>query len=505
MNRFYNARLLVVSLVLAASGCSSSPGESPTRNPAAAPSSHSAAAPDDALVLDVASKVVLAGDRVQAVWPGFWAPEQAFVLWPFRGKVLLIAPAVPAPATSVPLSADEVPNAIAGLAYLVEDTLTPRRPSAFESAYRIEDWTVPGVGTIPAEIAALVPGDRVLFQLQYLYHEAFHAHQASTFAVRGGRSPLEEPFIEPREVTAPEFRAHMAVERRILAAAISVDDPDSLRSLSGDYLAVRGARLAALPESAEAEALVERKEGSAQLVGYHAGLIARHGNADDLSNHLRELLLAPHLEENVNVADRYRSQLYATGAAIGRVLDRLGFGWRESMADGASFPELLADAAGAPWPSPDPAPAAILERYDYQSLLSQASEYRQNDPLAQAEAYDGPAVMVVGLRPSKVQYAGQESKPVQGVSIYQEGTTLTATSARAILESRGHVVISDRRVVPARFTIQVASLPTVNGATPTAGSTRYESVQVEGEGLSIRIDAPVLVERDGETVMLYIQ
>lgn len=178
-----------------------------------------------------------------------------------------------------------------------------------------------------------------------------------------------------------DFRAHMAVERRILADAVALGDPDSLRSLAGDYLAVRGARLASLPERAEAEALVERKEGSAQLVGYHAGLIARDGHAEDLSSHLRELLLAPHLDANVNVADRYRSQLYATGSAIGRVLDLLGAEWREGLADGASFPELLAGAVGTTWPASAPAPAAVLQRYDYHRLLAHASEYRQDDPL----------------------------------------------------------------------------------------------------------------------------
>lgn len=82
---------------------------------------------------------------------------------------------------------------------------------------------------------------------------------------------------------------------------------------------------------------------------------------------------------------------------------------------------------------------------------------------------------------------------------------MTATSDRAVLDSRGHVVVSDRRIVPARFTIQVPVLPTITGVLPTAGRTRYESAQVEGEGLSIRIDGPVIVERDGATVLLHIQ
>lgn len=454
----------------------------------------------EALLLRVADKAIAARHELALVWPGFWPADQAFALWPFEGGSLVVAPTPPIPSAVRPLTGAAVPPSLRGIVYFYADPRVRGREQHFEAEHRIGDRVVPGVGTLP-------PGTtfpRELVQVMYLFHEAFHGHQDSAFAGRDGFVALEEPFIDPGVVTDPDFRARMAVERRILVDALGTDDLDRVRSLASDYLAVRGLRLAGLPARSSAEQLVERKEASAELVGWQAALVADDAQPDRLAEVLRQNLPQPILEENVRVVDRYRNQLYATGAAIGAILDMLNVDWRQAMERGASFPELLADAVDSAWPDARP-DDAVLARYDHAGLRARFAQYERAEPLADLRTYSGPRLVVRWITMMSRQYSGGRSAPSADVNVYLHGTTLDVSGRGVHIESRGNQVLERDSIGRTAYTLLLDELPLVNDAAAEAGPRRYGSVRLEGETVIVTIERPVVVTREGETLTIEIE
>jgi hypothetical protein len=231
-----------------------------------------------------------------------------------------------------------------------------------------------GPDTVPA--LAFPAGEPLFQQIEYYYHEAFHGFQRRAFADLPGEpsSEVGQPMVDPALTAVPEFRATGEVERRALAAAITVSDPDSLRSLVRSYLAVRAHRTALLQQVVAVEQMMERREGTAELVGCQAASIIEPRTSavacvlSELSEDMDKWAQFPESDARL-----MRWRHYGTGAAIGILLDRLGVdGWRSAVQRGAAMDVLLAAAVEYEPVRDSALTAGALRRFRYDELLETA-------------------------------------------------------------------------------------------------------------------------------------
>jgi hypothetical protein len=149
-------------------------------------------------------------------------------------------------------------------------------------------------------------------------------------------------------------RYYLQLEWRALAAALRATTDAEQRTAIGDVLAFRQARRAAFPGSAAEEDGLERNEGLAEYTGVVVGLRDPGARVDAA---LRDLTHGPEAPSFV------RSFAYATGPALGLLLDRQAPGWRARIAELPSLSDALAAADAAPRPGVDPTPdLAALDR-----------------------------------------------------------------------------------------------------------------------------------------------
>ncbi len=166
-----------------------------------------------------------------------------------------------------------------------------------------------------------------------LLHEAFHVFQARRHPNWGGN--------EVEQLLYPVENAAVLALRRLESAALdrslAADNRPAARAWAARALAFRRERFALLPEPASAyERGTEMKEGLAQYVEMKA---AGHDGP----------LLPP--EEFPAQAVRLRA--YASGCAVGLVLDRLDSAWKRRLEEKDDVPldELLRRAAAGVEPA----------------------------------------------------------------------------------------------------------------------------------------------------------
>ena len=168
-------------------------------------------------------------------------------------------------------------------------------------------------------------------------HEAFHAFSGQ--ARRPGRrfGQGENSFLV---ASYPVFDAGnetgVALEGRILAAALAARSDDEARSLAAQFLAVRSARQRALPSDlATFESLAELNEGLAEYAGLRAvALLApRTGWTPDAERMRADLL--GRLNDLIGAPERsLRLRYYATGPGLALLLDRLAAkDWKQTLVD----------------------------------------------------------------------------------------------------------------------------------------------------------------------------
>src|SRR6185295_3342798 len=146
-----------------------------------------------------------------------------------------------------------------------------------------------------------------------------------------------------------EGRYYLQLEWRALAAALRATTDAQRRAAVGDALAFRQARRSAFPDSADAEDALERNEGLAEYTGVVVGLA---DPAARIEAALRDLTAG------VSAPSFVRSFAYATGPALGLLLDHYAPGWRAEIAHARSLAALLAAAVAAPGSDVDRAAAS---------------------------------------------------------------------------------------------------------------------------------------------------
>lgn len=157
-------------------------------------------------------------------------------------------------------------------------------------------------------------------------HEMFHRVQADVGL------PANNP--TNAHLDTRDARIWLRLEMRALARAL-VEEGDARRTAIGDALAFRALRRELYPDAAVDEDALERNEGAAEYTGL-------------VLSGLPEDVLADRAAVGLDARDRSesfaRSFAYATGPALGVLLDESGEPWRPDLVDGARFGELLARA-----------------------------------------------------------------------------------------------------------------------------------------------------------------
>ncbi|MEM7307309.1 MAG: hypothetical protein AAF682_11595 [Planctomycetota bacterium] len=263
-----------------------------------------------------------------------------------------------------------------------------------------------------------------------LLHESFHRVQAEVLPVAGA-GPCEH-------LSGLEARVWMRLEARALAAALR--DGAAERAAVHDALLFRAARHRLVPAAGPAEDALELHEGLAEYTGLRLAGYSAQARRERAADGLERLGALPSME---------RSFAYATGPALGVLLDALRPEWRaELLAPAGDRPTpaaLLAAAVG--WRAPGDAVAAARARgadYGAAEVRRQETERWERRARRVAELrrrfVDGP---LLRCPPNELQYSFD---PLRVEALAEVGTVYdrlwvrgawgTAEAARgAVLES----------------------------------------------------------------------
>lgn len=207
-------------------------------------------------------------------------------------------------------------------------------------------------------------------------HEAFHVFERASR--RAGRrfGTGENSFLVS---TYPVFdrtnEAGVALEGRVLLAALSAESDQAARRHALEFLALRAERHRRLAtEMAVFEALAELNEGLAEYAGLRAAteLAAAAGWQPDAAE-LRAGLLR-RLDDLTGTPElSLRLRYYVTGPAMALLLDRLaGPGWKRELVDSnRTLQDQLGYAVGF-FEAQDRLAAGARERFQWPGVLSAA-------------------------------------------------------------------------------------------------------------------------------------
>jgi hypothetical protein len=341
----------------------------PREMKAVEPSNDCASSIDEAY-LDVADRAARAAPKIPRVWSGYWPAQPPLIFYKPGVSALMISSAEP-PAPFKPLATAGLPKALRGRAYYSCGAL-PGLAGNFSTDY--------GVGNIRAIAVKLESTTRQT--LDNLFHEAFHKYQDTSFPRTTGADSIklaDENWLDPKIISDPAFVAGMELERRILARAISVGSTKAMAPLLRQYLAARQHRSRDLPTPVRhAELNIERKEGSASIVGSEAAAVAMGRDLRTSSEQLMMFMSEPpqSLPFGLSAFERFRARSFGSGAAIACILTRMGVDWRRKSQMGTSFETLLADAVKL---EAESTPALLREassRFGHAELLADAREWK---------------------------------------------------------------------------------------------------------------------------------
>lgn len=162
-----------------------------------------------------------------------------------------------------------------------------------------------------------------------LAHELFHRVQLDLGLSR------DEP--DNSHLDMFDGRMLLRLEWRALDAALAANERTAKVEALRDALAFRAARYRRFPEAEAAEADLEINEGIPEYTGVMLGLSTREGR----------IRFARHDLERFAEADTFvRSFAYATGPALGLLLDEFMPAWKAKAREGEALHDLLGQAVG---------------------------------------------------------------------------------------------------------------------------------------------------------------
>ena len=237
-------------------------------------------------------------------------------------------------------------------------------------------------GMIWATARFPVPGDQYS-AVELLAHESFHRIQSDVGIT------ASDPVVG--HLGEREGRIWLRLELRAFAAALAAGTRDDAMRSFKDAALFRMSRYRKYPDARQREAQLEMAEG---LAAYTGARLAQTAATDGVDRVVQ-------LVQRYDSRDSYaRSFAYATGPAIGMLLDRLGRdGWRSRVVKGGELTEEMIAAAGPGTLAV--APYAVTAREDeYGGAAVRADEAeREHDRLElfadyRARLVDGPVLVL---------------------------------------------------------------------------------------------------------------
>lgn len=311
----------------------------------------------DSSLLAAASRVVGATAATERAWPGFLPPE-SFALCQQDELTVVVARDASSAATAGAISV-----AVTGHdewdAWVFEGRLPGLPPRCFTLRFEFDarrTLAFPAIDSIYSIV------DPVLATTAAVLHESFHMFQRSAFGdtqlpdgstlfVHGDSDALPSEILH-----SAEFQGLAQRERELLAFALMAP-VESLAPLLDEYIGLRATRMRLLPEELRGvEPHEERKEGTAHYVGYVATFMPADGNWQRVVSTLQADLRAPidFAADGGGHRGPWRSwHIYATGGALGVLLDGMGCDWKPVVAAGYTPFGVLVRATGSRLPLDD--------------------------------------------------------------------------------------------------------------------------------------------------------
>jgi hypothetical protein len=203
-------------------------------------------------------------------------------------------------------------------------------PASVNVANAPTQWS----GVLWAQLIWPLPDDPVQ-RNTLLAHEMFHPIQ--------DRLPglVQQKEVANAHLDTLEGRYLLQLEWRALASALRCPTQSACQRALSDALVFRSARYQLFPQAAAQERVLELNEGLAE----YTGVVLGNGDpADQLQAALWDL------SAHVSDVSFVRSFAYATGPALGLLLDKYSAGWRQSLQTSPSLHDLLQQAAGVRLP-----------------------------------------------------------------------------------------------------------------------------------------------------------
>jgi hypothetical protein len=490
------ALILAASMLLGAFAGSSTPASS-----APPPAAASAPAPE---LIKLAAEVRKTGPRLARLWPGYWPPDQAFVIYrPGEGALLVAAEAPPSYA---PLPAAGLPRPLRRRAWF--------RPGHLEGVNRPFILGYPIGGGRTAVLVLAGEGTKDLATL--IFHEQFHDYQVKAFKLRHNSQ-----FVGPKAV--PDrvgFAAAAETERRVLAAALAAGPGRARDGLLLQYLALRREREKSLPpEVLKVERQFEKVEGTARFVDRAA--VALAPGADETLPALLAEALGSKLggKSDPFLQAWFRSRSYGIGAALTYFLRELDpTNWQSAAEGTGALDERLAELTGFEKVR-DPASLAQSARSAFghdrtKAALEPGIRAAEREEIKSAEEF-------YALGVHRLQF---EVRMPSGSGASDIGMGFATGSGGMTFLAERHLVLPDPEVVDVTlpfaaltvrgrpfmsqsgemnlYTILLEARPSVNGAALAAGEHAFEKLDLTAEGLKLSVERPVsVVVRQRETIV----
>lgn len=425
------------------------------------------------------------------IWPDFWPPEQAFVLYQGRGPCVMYSP------TQTP------------------DGFAPMNGASGFWRGRCQGTRFQGPMLLFEEVGGVpVVGLRILKDSwsgnklrTYLLHEAFHGYQRGRFAEGDREHVLGVDLALDERLLASKFR-----EAWLLFNAAGREDRQGQVLLARTVLALRAARLAAMPPSAEAiEDGFMRIEGTATFVELRAeGLVAGAAAGKRLAHDWA----SSRLEKVMPWELLLRWQSYQTGAAIALLLDAWQVpDWRSRVAAGETLFGLLSEAsdyrdtdaealrastAGLGDSEFRPMVRKMLRNAD----LIQKFERRYRKAAQQTLAVELPA----GL---PANFVASEMISTAEYDLVMNPNPLVASGKELEMKVVGRPVrlkhSRELRHAGGRVDVALSAAPEVLDCEPDTGAHCPAGTRVKARGVQVLLKWPARVHREGRTTWIRIE
>jgi hypothetical protein len=452
------------------------------------------------LAQQTASAVLDAPPAANDVWPGYVLPQRSWLVFDQQGAVLVTSSRAPATFSGPPA------GALSG------------RPGV----YWREGPPAAGADSLDVRFAVGdLPGTAIAVRrdlnatLEFLYHEAFHTFQHERFA---GHAPADLNGVGP---LSAEYAASVEVERRLLREALKTE-PDHRAQLLREIVAVRAMRgTTAGGTVGTIESAVERHEGMARYVATRVVAALQKKPAGWPREQIAAELATPLRAFIGDPAERLiRSRAYATGAAIGLLLDAVESSWKQRVERGETPAGVLASLVSLSAADAASTATRALDRHGYPKSLTtrpapwgslititegdflRLSSYRLSVEVA------ATAPTQFGMRSSfplsEADRPRGIQRPADGLTILLDLTRFSISDPSSGVEAVaiGRPVSTDTRGKSDRqiITILLDAMPMLNGSSPTAGTVELDGCRVVGAGVELKISGPVSVTVDATSI-----